>query len=185
MAKGNVVILNIPGWKNSGEGHWQTIWEAKDPHVFKRIEQRNWIFPERNAWIIEIKKAIENYPNKEIFITAHSIGCVAFVHAVKAFQLNVKGAMLVAPSDPEKEGYPVEISGFNPVPLIPLPFPSVVIASTDDQAVSFLRAESFAKHWGSAFVLLENAGHIDQKSGFGEWKEGQEMLTQQIRDLNY
>lgn len=175
-----MIILNIPGWKNSKAGHWQTIWEADNPRLFKRVQQKDWRFPEKDLWIRAIQKAVNQHSDKDIFITAHSIGCAAFVFAVKAFKFTVKGALLVAPSDPEQRDYPAEISGFSPVPLLSLPFPSVVVASTNDRAVSLQKAEFFAKSWGSEFIPIENAGHIDQKSGFGAWPEGLDIVRRYI-----
>lgn len=34
------------------------------------------------------------------------------------------------------------------------------------------RSKEFAENWGSELVILDNAGHIEPKSGFGNWDEG-------------
>lgn len=167
-------VFNIPGWKNSNENHWQSIWERNEPDVFERITQSNWSNPKKSEWVPTIGRVLQNH--KDVFVTAHSIGCVAFVHAVSEFKLNIKGALLVAPSDPEQDKYPVEIEGFAPAPLIKLAFPSVVVASSNDEAVSIDRAKYFADYWGSEFIELSDSGHIDSKSGFGEWEFGREVL---------
>ena len=38
------------------------------------------------------------------------------------------------------------------------------------------RARAFADAWGSRFVEIGAAGHINGDSGFGEWPEGEQML---------
>lgn len=60
--------------------------------------------------------------------------------------------------------------------LAPLPFKSVVIASTNDEWVSFDRAQFFAEEWGAELVNVGDKGHINVASGFGEWEEGLELL---------
>ncbi|MEQ9303739.1 MAG: alpha/beta hydrolase, partial [Marinoscillum sp.] len=172
-----MTILNIPGWKNSKEGHWQTIWEANDPSVFIRIEQSNWTHPKKEEWIPVIASEIQQYKSP-ILITAHSIGVMAFVHAAIAYQLKVKGAFLVAPSDPEQAGYPKEIEGFAPVPLKHLPFPTIVISSDNDPAVSLVRAKYFADQWGSDFYEVNGAGHFRPVDGYGKWPYGLELLEE-------
>jgi predicted alpha/beta hydrolase family esterase len=89
----------------------------------------------------------------------------------------VHGALLVGPSDPDGPNYPVGPTGFSPVPLQRLPFPSIVVASSDDPFVTAARARQYADAWNSRFVLLENAGHINVASGYGAWPEGYALLS--------
>lgn len=168
-------VLNIPGWKNSDKGHWQSLWEARDPSVFTRIEQNDWDYPKKDEWVPKIAQAIQS-EGSDVLITAHSIGVAAFVHAVQEYDLKVKGALLVAPSDAETPDYPKEITGFTPIPRIKLPFRSIVVASTNDPAVHYTRAAEFAIDWGSTLNVLKDAGHIETKSGFGEWLDGMRLL---------
>jgi len=62
------------------------------------------------------------------------------------------------------------------MPLAKLPFPSIVVASTNDQYVSNDRARLFADAWGSRLVFIGDAGHINGASGYGPWPEGERML---------
>ena len=55
-------------------------------------------------------------------------------------------------------------------------FPSIVVASTNDEYASVERARSFANAWGSTFVNIGAAGHINSASGLREWPEGRELL---------
>ncbi|MDE2429813.1 MAG: serine hydrolase family protein, partial [Burkholderiales bacterium] len=61
-------------------------------------------------------------------------------------------------------------------PLKRLPFASIVVASSDDKYIESSRAQQYAEAWGSRFVLLQNAGHINASSGFGAWPEGYALL---------
>jgi len=90
----------------------------------------------------------------------------------------VRGAFLVAPSDVEAPSYPPNAIDFEPMPLAPLPFPSIVVASTNDQYVSLDRAKAFASAWGSRLVVIGDAGHINGASGYGPWPEGEKLLLE-------
>jgi predicted alpha/beta hydrolase family esterase len=63
------------------------------------------------------------------------------------------------------------------MPLYRLPFPTIVVASLNDSAVSFERARLFAESWGSEVVNAGAAGHIDTKSGYGSWPAGYLLVT--------
>jgi predicted alpha/beta hydrolase family esterase len=86
--------------------------------------------------------------------------------------------LLVGPSDTEADSYPPGTSGFKPVPLFKLPFPSIAIMSTNDPYVSNVRATLFAEKWGSELVNIGNAGHINTAAGYGDWEEGLKYLKQ-------
>ncbi|MEY2683344.1 MAG: hypothetical protein RJA09_488, partial [Pseudomonadota bacterium] len=38
----------VPGWRDSGPGHWQTLWTDTLPRV-RRVVQDNWVSPLRSA----------------------------------------------------------------------------------------------------------------------------------------
>ncbi|MEO1747118.1 MAG: alpha/beta hydrolase, partial [Pseudomonadota bacterium] len=52
-------ILIVPGYKNSGEGHWQTRWQNKMPNA-SRVKQEAWSKPERDKWVGAVRQAIED-----------------------------------------------------------------------------------------------------------------------------
>ncbi|MDB5017373.1 MAG: alpha/beta hydrolase [Mucilaginibacter sp.] len=62
--------------------------------------------------------------------------------------------------------------------LVKLPFKSIVVGSTNDFYVTAERAKLFADSWGSEFISVGDAGHINVGSGFGEWDKGLEILKQ-------
>ena len=88
----------------------------------------------------------------------------------------VRGALLVAPSDPEGPSFPDGPTGFAPMPLARLPFRSIVVASRDDQYVTIERAREYAAAWGSELVDVGDAGHINASSGLGTWAVGYGLL---------
>lgn len=168
--------LIVPGVTNSSPQHWQSLWEKEFPEKFRRIEQAEWDRPVCDDWIETIETEVQKESPEPVVLIAHSLGCTAVAHWAKRFGTRIKGAMLVAPSDCEAETYKFDTKGFAPIPLEPLPFKSLVIASTNDEYVSFERARQFAEAWGSELINVGDKGHINLGSGFGEWNEGLELL---------
>ena len=50
-------IVIVPGWRNSGPGHWQSLWEECLPGAH-RVTQGDWQFPRRQAWVDRLTEAI-------------------------------------------------------------------------------------------------------------------------------
>jgi len=168
----------LPGLGDSGPQHWQSHWERNDPGIL-RVVQTEWDAPRCGDWVACLDAALLGVRHPVVLV-AHSSACALVAHwAVStppAHHARVRGALLVAPSDPLGPNYPEGPEGFAPVPLVPLPFPSIVVASDDDPYVTLAQAEVFARAWGSELVALPNAGHINVASGFGPWPEGLALL---------
>jgi predicted alpha/beta hydrolase family esterase len=97
--------------------------------------------------VAELDAAIAECEGRPILV-AHSLACMLVAQwAQSGSKLKVAGAFLVAPSDVEAASYPIDADGFRPIPLAPLPFPSLVIASSNDEYVSPDRARTFATAW--------------------------------------
>lgn len=170
------MYFNIPGLRNSGEDHWQTLWEKKYPNDFIRIEQDNWEEPDCEAWTNRLEEVLSQHDLSEAILIGHSVGCATIVNWFKKFNHQIKGALLVAPSDVERGDYPLYITGFIPLHLEQLPFPSIVVASTDDHVVDFERAEYFADIWGSELEVIEAGGHLEGSIGINDWDYGITLL---------
>lgn len=164
-------VIIVPGWRNSGPGHWQSLWAARLPKA-ARVEQDDWISPLKRAWVQELSRTIEQAPG-EVVVVAHSLGCIATVHLPDAVKARVRAALLVAPADPERRGV---LADFAPVPYQKLPFHSIVVASSNDPFCPVRLAGAYARAWGSEFVRLNEAGHINVESGHGEWPLGLALL---------
>ncbi|WP_280190657.1 RBBP9/YdeN family alpha/beta hydrolase [Delftia sp. PS-11] len=164
-------IVIVPGWRNSGPGHWQSLWAEQLPHA-ERVEQADWIVPHRAPWVAALEAQVLSRPGP-VVIVAHSLGCITAAHMGPEANARVQGALLVAPADPERRA---QLADFAPVPYAPLPYRSVLVASSNDPYCPIRRAGAYARAWGSEFVRLQNAGHINIESGFGEWPLGLALL---------
>ncbi|MDQ8023042.1 MAG: alpha/beta hydrolase [Moraxellaceae bacterium] len=162
--------LIVPGLHGSGPTHWQSWFEGLIPDAV-RVEQTDWIDPHLPRWAGAVRREIER-ARGPVWIVAHSFGSLAAAHAAWEYRDRVAGAMFVAPADPDKFGIA------DTLPDQPFGFPSVVVASTNDPWVRLTKAALWAERWGSRFVNLGAAGHINVDSGHGPWPEGLELFKQ-------
>lgn len=166
--------FNIPGLGNSGEKHWQTNFETIGLNI-KRIEQKDWDAPVCSDWIATIDETLKDYDLANVVLVGHSLGCATITKWATDFNRKIRGALLVAPSDLEAPAYDFPAKGFT-ITKEKLPFKSIVVASSNDPWVTIERAEYFAGLWGSEFINIGDAGHINSASGHYEWPEGIEIL---------
>jgi len=167
--------LNIPGLGNSGPEHWQTYFQNSGDNFF-RIEQQEWDAPACEEWIETIDNKVAEFNNATVVLIGHSLGCLTIAHWIKKYKRQIKGALLVAPSDLEAPQYIFPATGFAPIPLDRISFKTIVVASSNDIWVSVDRAKFFAEKWGSEFINIGNAGHINTISGHTNWDEGMRIL---------
>ena len=176
-------IIIVPGWRDSGAGHWQTLWQQKLPHA-ERVVQQDWITPKRKDWVQTLEQQILSQPDP-VVVVAHSLGCIATAHLGDAAASRIQSALLVAPADPERRGALVD---FAPVPHTPLSYRSIVVASNTDPFCPVRLAGAYARAWGSELVKLQDAGHINVESGHGNWPLGwallQSLLEEQTADVS-
>lgn len=161
----------VPGWRDSGPGHWQTLWAERLPQA-RRVVQDDWHTPTRSAWVARLEETVLEQPGP-VVIVAHSLGCITTAHMKPEAAARVRGALLVAPADPERRAV---LSDFAPVPYAALPYRSILVASSNDPYCPIRLAGAYARAWGSEFVRLQNAGHINVDSGHGEWPLGRALL---------
>jgi uncharacterized protein len=168
----DIDILIIPGWTNSGPDHWQTRWQAK-LRTARRVEQADWDKPMLGDWVGRIIEEVAR-ASRQVVLVAHSCGVQAVIHTAHKLPPGmVAGAFLVGAPDPDATDiWPMTQGGFAPLPLVPLPFPSVLVASSNDPYCSLARARDFAASWGSTLIEAGEAGHINTASGHGPWPEG-------------
>lgn len=171
-----VTVLMLPGYDDSGPGHWQTLWERAHPE-YRRVQQRSWTEPVCDEWVAALDDAIVAAA-QAVVLVAHSLGCLTVAHHALRHTRPVRGALLVAPPNADDPTFSPTIKGFRPIPRQLLPFPSILVASDDDWYMDPDAARDLAEAWGSRFVLLEKAGHINADAGFGPWPEGERLLAE-------
>lgn len=173
-----VSFLILPGINDSGPEHWQSRWEHALSGA-RRVRQTDWDQPACADWVTTLRQAVAE-TRTDVVLVAHSLGCLLVAHAAarNALPASVRGALLVAPPDPDAPSFPEVATGFCPLPLKRLPFPSVVVASQDDPYASFEFSTRVAAAWGSRFVNAGACGHVNAASGLGDWPAGRKWLDE-------
>jgi len=170
-----VATIVLPGIGGSGETHWQTLWERHDP-TLTRFQPSSWDNPDRADWIDALDRAVACSAEPPLLV-AHSLACLLVAHwAAGAARHPVRGAFMVAVPDPAGAAFPDEARSFAGVPTGPLPFPTMIVASTDDPYATLDHVRGRAAAWGADLVVIGAAGHINGASGLGAWSDGRRLF---------
>ena len=170
----------LPGWLNSDPVHWQSRWEAL--HGYTRVEQNDWTWPLRGDWMARLDEVIQKRPDPSVLV-AHSLGCqlVAAWAAHSQHTAKVKAAWLVAPPDTERQDTPPNLYNWRPMVRGKLPFPSRVLASSNDPYCGLERAQGLARDWGSELTSVGDCGHINGESCLEDWSVGHDLMVQWLQ----
>jgi predicted alpha/beta hydrolase family esterase len=165
----------VPGLGGSGPDHWQSFFERSEDN-FQRIIQKNWDTPDINEWVATIDSAISSYDLETVVLVGHSLGCPTIAQWASLTHKKIKGALLVAPPDIEAFQTKLQVNLFQKLPIDKIDFPTIVVASTNDQWDKNQKADFYATNWGSQLINIGDAGHINDLSGHGTWEEGFKIL---------
>lgn len=168
-------IITIPGIGGSGKTHWQTRWEEVEPRM-RRFAPSSWDQPQLEDWIGALDREVAKSAVPPVLVV-HSLSCLLVSHWALRTTHKAGAALLVAPPDPASAAFPPEAFGFANPPSAALPFPSLIVASSDDPFGSIGYAKALASGWGSEFIEAGALGHINGSSGLGAWRQGREALA--------
>ena len=169
-------VLLLPGWLDSDPAHWQSRWQRL--HGYRRVTQSDWLWPRRGDWMARLEEVLLESEAPAVLV-AHSLGChlVAAWSAHSKITSRVRGALLVAPPDIERDDMPPNLHAWRPILRHRLPFAAVAVTSDDDPYGSANRAAQLVREWGARQVSLAAAGHINGDSGLGDWPAGQSLIS--------
>lgn len=180
-------ILIIPGLRDHVEAHWQTLLQRKLSSRRRVVSVPPLVTDKLScaARIAAIQQKLEIIEGPVIAV-AHSAGVIMLAHWAQQHSQQahrIHGALLAAPPDfehPLPAGYPslsaLQANGWLPVPQQPLPFKSLVAASTNDPLASLARVMRMARDWGSELLNVGAVGHINPASGYGEWPLAEQLI---------
>jgi predicted alpha/beta hydrolase family esterase len=167
-------VVILPGLGNSGPNHWQSLWEKSNPD-FSRIKHDDWEHPICSTWVSKLEETL-SVKGPNTVLVAHSLACLLVAHWSAVTRQNVRGALLVAPPDPDSSAFPTHLSTFARFPKKTFTFPCIVVGSENDAYGSISFAKDCALSWGGELVNAGNAGHINADSGYGVWETGEQLL---------
>jgi len=170
-------IYLLPGWQDSGPGHWQSRWEAL--HGDRRVVQDDWLWPRRGDWMARLEETLlADAAAAPALLVAHSLGChlVAAWAAHTHHAARVAGALLVAPPDLARADTPPQLHSWQPPVRARLPFPAIAVLSRDDPFGAFEATAALAADWGAEVLDAGARGHLNADAGLGDWAQGRALL---------
>jgi len=171
-----VTFIIVPGYTNSGPEHWQSHIERKYQRVL-RVQQDDWFSPKREPWMQRLNETIDSVEGP-VFLIGHSCGAVTISQWAEKYHCDrITGALLVAPADVDSPDIPEDIIVQRPLAFQPLPFPTTVVCSDNDEFLSYRKARQLAESWGASLITLPGAGHLHTAAGFGEWPDGEALIN--------
>lgn len=172
-------VMLLHGWGGSDYPHWQAITASKiaadyGTVSFPLIQHPH--FPHLNRWRREVKGYIEDF-RPEILI-CHSLANTLWMHMCHDGEIDFGLDRLYMVSPPSRYTEHDMLKSFFPSP-IPDSLHATeihIVVSDDDPWIEVQEAEEMARKYDARLEILENAGHINEESGYGEWRWLEESL---------
>jgi len=175
MYKGNKIVkkvLILHGWGGSSFPHWQA-------HLASSLIEQNYTVsfpalpnkdePKLDEWLKYLDDEIKHF-NPDI-VVCHSLANILWFHYVNNYEVNqIEKLMLVSPVSPTC--IIKEIDTFFPYQVPQdLKANEMIMASSDNDPYMNIDEVYLLKDiLQISLKVLENAGHINEKSGYGELK---------------
>lgn len=165
----NKKVLLLHGWGGSNFPHWQSWLAAelaKNYGTVSFLEFSDFDFPDLNIWKNELKDTLNSF--QPDIVICHSLANTLWFHIVDDIQ-EIQKLYLVAPPSFQcaveeiKEFFPLEL------PTKTSAKETLLVSSTNDPYMTIGEAKELQKSLQIPIKVLENAGHINADSGYGEW----------------
>lgn len=177
-------VLLLHGWGGSDYPHWQS-WLAgeiaKDYGTVSFLEFSNFEFPSFSAWKQELITHLEDF--KPDIVICHSLANTLWFHLCNANAIEkVQKLYLIAP--PSIKCDVAELESFFPLDMPKNAYAkeTLLITSTNDPYMSMDEAKELQNSLGVEMIVLENAGHINTDSGYGEWPWILEKIKEDLKN---
>lgn len=164
-------VLLLHGWGGSDYPHWQS-WLAGElaknygTVSFPLLDQPH--FPSKNRWMRQVKALLADF--RPDTVICHSLATTLWFHLCHEGEIApVETLFLVAP--PRLTCEIETIKSFFPVTPPGALFADSVqlVTSTTDPYMTPEEAQALQAALGVPMRVLEDAGHINADSGYGEW----------------
>lgn len=172
-------VLILHGWGGSDYPHWQA-WTAseliKQNYTVSFPQLPNKDLPTLDKWLDFLKAEFDHF--KPDIVVCHSLANILWFHFVEKYNIDpIEKLMLVAPVSPECKIE--ELKTFFPYPLPKdLKSEDIIMASSDnDPYITVEEVINLQSKLNIGLKILENAGHINADSGYGELTCATQWIT--------
>ncbi|MFT7824607.1 MAG: alpha/beta hydrolase [Sulfurimonas sp.] len=165
-------VLILHGWGGSDTPHWQAELAAEIARDYGTVSfplLDNCHFPSKNRWVKQVKQILEEF--KPDTVICHSLANTLWFWLCEEDTMQrVERLFMVSP--PSLKTEEKTIKTFFPAPMPAKLYAKKVrmIVSDNDPWVSVEEAEEIAAHYDIPLNVIENAGHINEDSGYGKWE---------------
>jgi len=165
-------VLILHGWGGSDYPHWQS-WLAAEiakqygTVSFPLLDAPH--YPNKNRQMRQIKKLLLEF--KPDTVICHSLANIIWFHLCQEADMpQVKRLLLVSP--PSMACDITRIKKFFPytIPTDLHADEAMLVTSTTDPYLTPDEAVTLQEKLGVEMKVIENAGHINEESGYGKWK---------------
>jgi len=165
-------VLLLHGWGGSDFPHWQS-WLAgelaRDYGCVNFLRFSDVDNPKLLVWMNELQKALQDF--RPDIVICHSLANTLWFHLCNTAEKvdEIEELYLVAP--PSLECKLEELQEFFPIqaPTKLYAKKAILISSTDDPYMTNTEAKELQKHLQIPMKTIQNCGHINADSGYGEW----------------
>jgi predicted alpha/beta hydrolase family esterase len=175
-----VKVLLLHGWGGSDFPHWQA-WLAGEIAVdygtvsFPLLDNPH--FPSKNRWMRQVKEILNDF--KPDVVICHSLANTLWFHlCIDGEIAPVERLLLVAP--PSLTCSLETLKTFFPLqaPQSLFAKEALLVVSDNDPYMTLDEANSLKNSLGIEMKILEDAGHINTDSGYGEWPWAKDWVVQ-------
>ncbi|MEA3499079.1 MAG: alpha/beta hydrolase [Campylobacterota bacterium] len=163
-------VLILHGWGGSSYPHWQAHTASqliKDNYIVSFPELPKKDNPTLDEWLNFLEKEFNHF--KPDIVVCHSLANILWFHFVEKFDIEpIEKLMLVSPvgQDCKIE----ELKTFFPYPIVKdLKAKEIImVGSTNDPYMTQDEIMELQIQLNIGLKILEDAGHINEQSGYGE-----------------
>jgi len=171
--------LILHGWGGSDNPHWQSELASEIAKNYGTVSfplLDNCHFPSKNRWVRQVKKILEEF--KPDTVVCHSLANTLWFWLCQEEIAEVERLFMVSP--PSLETTEVTIKTFFPCKIPKNCYAKKIemIVSDNDPWVKLDEAQSIAKRIGANYTVIEEAGHINDDSGYGKWELIEKMVLE-------
>jgi predicted alpha/beta hydrolase family esterase len=179
----NKKVLILHGWQGSPYPHWQALTTdelTKEGYIvsFPNLPNKN--LPVLNQWLSFLEKEFNSF--KPDIVVCHSLASILWFHFIKKFNIeSIEKLMLVSPVSMNCEIK--ELKTFFPYPIIKdlRAKEIIMVGSTNDPYMSSDEIMDLQNKLNIGLKILDNAGHINESSGYGELSCAAQWIKREIK----